>query len=123
MRFFLLASLLLTCLFSACGDESALSDDATVAGNWELKRAMRNNMETATLDGLYFEFKDDGSLVTNLMSEEATTGKYVWEDALITTEGVSLPLTYTITELTDSTLNLQSKYQGYQFNFELTRKE
>lgn len=79
-------------------------------------------METATLDGLYYEFREDGTLVTNLMSEEPTTGRYEWDAAEITTEGVSLPLTYTINALTDSTLAIQSNYQGYQFNFELARR-
>ena len=123
MRFFPLTSVFLLCLLTACGDDNALSGDATVSGSWELKRALRNNMETETLDGLFYEFKDDGTMVTNLMSDQATEGTYTWEETELGTEGVSLPLTYTIKELTDSTLNLQSKYRGFQFNFELIRKE
>ncbi|MEM6770135.1 MAG: hypothetical protein AAF597_06080 [Bacteroidota bacterium] len=123
MRFNLLASLIILCLLVACGKDSAVSGDASVPGSWKLKRALRNNMKTETLNGLFFEFREDGSVTTNLMSEEATTGTYTWEDDQIVTKDVSLPLEYTITELTDSTLNLQSKYRGYQFNFELVRNE
>lgn len=123
MRFFLLTSVFLLCFFTACGDDSAVSGDATVSGSWKLKRAMRNNMETETLDGLFYQFNDDGKMVTNLMSDEATEGTYVWEGTELSTEGVSLPLTYEVKELTDSTLHLQSKYRGYQFNFELVREE
>lgn len=123
MRFFPLITILILYLFSACGNDSPLSKDATVSGSWKLKRAMRNNAETSTLDGLFYEFKDDGTVITNLMSDEATKGNYTWEGAELATEGVNLPLTYTVKELTDSTLNLQSKYRGYQFNFELIRKE
>ncbi len=110
-------------LFTSCGSNDDLAAEAVVPGsNWELKRALRNNMETATLDGLFYEFKEDGTLVTNLMGNEKD-GTYSIEGTEITTEGIDLPLTYEITELTDSTLHLQSRYQGYQFNFELGKPQ
>ena len=121
MRFILLATLPLLFFFSACSGDSSISGNATVKGGWKLDRATRNNMETSLLDGLHFDFQEGGTLVTNLMGNEAD-GTYEWNDTQITTKGISLPLTYTIMELTDSTLNLRSKYQGYQFDFELVKK-
>lgn len=110
-------------LFTSCANEDPLAADTTVPGSsWELKRALRNNMETATLDGLFYEFKEDGTLVTNLMGNEQD-GTYTIDGTEIATTGVDLPLTYEITELTDTTLHLQSRYQGYQFNFELGKSE
>lgn len=120
MRFFLFLSLPLFFVFSACGDELPGGGNAVVNGSWTLERATRNNMETALLDGLIFEFKDDGTLVTNLMGN-TKVGTYTWEGDQIVTEGVTIPMTYTVKSLTDSTMHLQSKYQDYQFGFELVR--
>jgi len=121
MRFFL--SFVLVFLFmTACNDDAAtgVSAAATVEGSWELVQATRNNVETGLLEGLTYNFRPDGSLETNLMGNE-TIGTYVWEGTEIVTEGVKLSLTYQIRELTDSTLNLRSKYQSYQFDFKLKR--
>jgi len=122
MRYFLLL-FIGSCVFYACGKDAAISSDAQLTGSWQLQRALRNNMETSTLDGLYFEFGSDGDLTTNLMSETAQQGSYVQEEGQIITQGVNLPLTYTITSMTDSTLHLKSRYQGYQFVFELVRQD
>ena len=93
---------------------------ATIEGQWELSRAMRNNLETGMLEGLTFTFGPDGSLETNLMGNESP-GTYEFSDSELVTAGVSLPLTYTVRELTDSTLHLRSTYQSYQFDFEMKR--
>ncbi|MEM9929856.1 MAG: hypothetical protein AAF840_08565 [Bacteroidota bacterium] len=110
---------LLFCLFTNCSDDTA-SASATVEGSWELVRATRNNTETSMLDGLNFHFAPDGKLETNLMGNEVP-GTYEWAEEEIITEGVKLPLTYSIQELTDSTLHLRSSYQGFQFDFLLAR--
>ena len=109
-------------LLSACGEDGPVNADATVNGNWRLERATRNNVETALLDGLYFEFREDGSLATNMMGNTAD-GSYVRDGESITTTGVKIPMDYTIRLLTDSTLHLHSRYQGYQFGFELVKQE
>ena len=119
MRFLLPLSLLVTLLFTACGSDT-VSESATVEGRWELARALRNNMETKMLDGLYFEFAPDGTLGTNLMGNEAP-GAFVWEETSIATTGVIPELTYEITELTDSTLHLRTELQDYRFDFEMVR--
>ncbi len=106
-------------LFSACGNDTA-SEPATVEGQWELVRATRNNTETEMLDGLQFNFSPDGKLETNLLGNEAA-GTYQWSEGEIITEGVKLPLTYRIQDLTDSTMHLRSSYQGFQFDFMLAR--
>lgn len=123
MRILLPTVLFLLFLCASCGDDNtAIGESTTVAGGWELERATRNNMETELLDGLFFEFKEDGTLVTNLMGND-TEGTYEWDGDQITTAGVNPPMTYKIKEMTDSTLNIQSKFQGFQFSFELSRKE
>lgn len=112
----LLAILLISCT------EDATNSPATVEGHWELVQALRNNTETGMLDGLHFDFKPGGQLVTNLMGNE-DPGTYVWEGDEIFTEGVKLPLTYDVQEITDSTMHLRSSYRGFQFDFILARKQ
>lgn len=106
-------------LLSSCGSDT--TERVTINGQWELARALRNNVETGMLDGLKFNFSPDGTLETNLLGNE-TKGTYSWSGQEITTEGVKLPLTYTIQEMSDSTLHLRSKYQGFQFDFIMERK-
>jgi hypothetical protein len=120
MRILLSITLLALLLFS-CNDDTSLAP-ATVEGHWELERALRNNTETGMLDGLYFDFKPDGRLVTNLMGNE-DPGTYLWEGEEIITEGIKLPLTYQVQEITDSTLHLRSSYRGFQFDFMLAREK
>lgn len=112
---------LLTIFIASCSDDHG-TPAATIEGRWELVQAMRNNTETGMLDGLHFDFLADGTLKTNLLGNE-TDGTYVWDAAEITTEGVKLPLTYNIQELTDSTMHLRSRYQGFQFDFKMRRGE
>jgi len=118
MRLFVLLLLPLT-FFTSCGDDN-VSAGATVEGQWELTRALRNNNETAMLDGLELQFQPDGVLKTNMMGNEQP-GTYVWSGEEIVTEGVKVPLTYKITEMTDTTLLLRSSYRGFQFDFELAK--
>ena len=120
MRYLLFSVLTLLFVSSCINDGNSVDAMVTLEGQWELKRALRNNMETELLDGLVMNFQPDGKLETNLMGNEAP-GTYTWEGDEIVTEGVKLPLTYTIKEMTDSTLNLRSRYQSYQFDFEMVR--
>jgi|AntRauTorckE5430_2_1112549.scaffolds.fasta_scaffold04620_3 hypothetical protein len=119
---FLVLFLLPALLLPSCGKDANGSTATTVEGSWELTRAYRNNTETGILQGLTFDFAPDGVLYTNMMGNEAP-GTYVWSDNEIVTEGVKVSMTYTIKEMTDSTLLLRSSYRGFQFDFELVRGE
>ncbi|WP_020567985.1 hypothetical protein [Neolewinella persica] len=110
-----------TIFLTSCFDDQG-QHAATVEGHWELVQALRNNTETEMLDGLHFDFMVDGKLKTNLLGNE-TEGTYVWADQEIVTEGVKLPLTYNIQELTDTTMHLRSRYQGFQFDFKMKKAE
>lgn len=123
MRIYLLSLLSFLFILTACEDDGVAGiATAEVTGGWKLEKATRNNMTTELLDGLYFNFREDGTLKTNLMGN-TTDGTYERSGEEITTTGVSIPLTYTIKEISDTTMVLQSKYQGHQFNFELVRSE
>jgi heat shock protein HslJ len=116
----LLMLLLFSLIFSACGEDTPVTEPAQLEGNWQLVRGLRNNMETETLKDLEFTFGEDGSFFTNLLGN-AQTGTFELDGTTITTNNVKLPLTYTVRELTDSTLTLRTTYQNFQFDFELSR--
>lgn len=118
----LLTILFVSLIFTACGDETPTAEPARLQGNWELVRGLRNNIETETLRNLKFNFGEDGSFFTNLLGN-AQTGTYEADGNTITTAGVKLPLTYTVRELTDTSLLLRTNYQNFQFDFELAREQ
>lgn len=115
----LLCTSLCLLFLSAC-EPDEVDDTAPIEGRWELNRALRDNMETQMLDGLYFEFGADSTLQTNLMGNE-NVGQWTYEDAELQTRGVIPELTYRVVEHTDSTLHINTQLQGYRFNFELVR--
>lgn len=122
MRLFLSISLL-SLLFVSCGDDNgSVSKKATIEGRWELVEARKNNTTTGVVDGLHFEFRPDGSLETNLMGNESP-GTYLKTGDEIVTEGVKLPMDFSIQGMTDSTLHLRSKFRGFQFDFLMARAE
>lgn len=120
MRFFFPLALLLF-LFSACGSEPEVTAEAAAVleGRWELTEARRDNVKTGLLDGLYFEFRPDGTFETNLMTGEPQRGTYTREGAEITTTGVELPLTYEIQSLDPEGLDLRARHEGFLFDFAL----
>lgn len=122
MRLFL-STLCLSLLFVSCGDDAGtVSKEALLEGRWELVEARKNNTKTGVVDGLHFDFRPDGSLETNLMGNESP-GTYLKTGDEIITEGVKLPLTFSIQAMTDSTLHLRSKFRKFQFDFLMARPE
>lgn len=123
MRFFFL--LAITTLLTACGSSSTdeLGADATplLEGRWELAEARRDNVKTGLLDGLYLDFGPDGRLETNMLTNEPQQGSYTLTDDEIVTEGIEIPMTYEVREITGETLDLRTRYRGYLFDFKMRR--
>ena len=114
--------LLLTLLLS-CGSDSEPTEETatTLAGRWDLVEARRDNVKTGVLEGLYFDFAEDGSFETNLLVDEAQTGSYERSGEEIFTEGVEPAMTYEVLALEGNRLVLRSRYQGFLFDFDLRR--
>jgi hypothetical protein len=117
--------LTLLLLLTACGADPEPATEAVVSleGNWQLESARRDNVKTTLLDGLYFSFGPAGEFRTNLLTNEDQAGRYRLDGEEILTEGVEIPLTYTIQALTEDQLILRASYQGYLFDFALRRGE
>jgi len=115
---FLLISL--ATLFVACQSEPDNAEQLLM-GRWEIQNAYRNGQPTQTLEGLFFEFSEDGLMKTNLpISAEAS--RYELEDGLIRQLDVDDPLEFEIVSISDSTLAMGSKIRKFDFRFLLQKR-
>jgi hypothetical protein len=87
-----------------------------------LDKGFRNEKETDSLTGLYFDFNKSGEVTTNLNGQdERLTYKLNGEDIieLAGTEAIFL----NIMELSNTKLVVQTDIQGYTFKFVLLKEK
>ena len=116
-RFFTLICLLYF-FIQGCHNKEAILNN--LSHRWLLEKGFRNEKETDSLAGLYFDFDTSGEVTTNLNGQdERLTYKLDGEDIieLAGTEGVFL----NIIELSETKLILQTDIQGYMFKFVLLK--
>jgi hypothetical protein len=116
-RFFTLICLL-SFFVQGCHNKEAILNN--LSHRWLLDKGFRNEKETDSLAGLYFDFNTSGEVTTNLNGQdERLTFKLDGEDIieLAGTEGVFL----NIMELSETKLVLQTDIQGYTFKFVLLK--
>jgi hypothetical protein len=113
---------ILICILSffiqGCHNKEAIFNN--LSHRWLLEKGFRNEKETDSLAGLYFDFDTSGEVTTNLNGQdERLTYKLDGEDIieLAGTEGVFL----NIIELSETKLILQTDIQGYTFKFVLLK--
>jgi hypothetical protein len=116
-RFFTLICLL-SFFIQGCHNKEAILNN--LSHRWLLDKGFRNEKETDSLAGLYFDFNTSGEVTTNLNGQdERLTYKLDGEDIIeiAGTEGVFL----NIIELSETKLVLQTDIQGYTFKFVLLK--
>ena len=116
-RFFTIICLL-SFFVQGCHNKEAILNN--LSHRWLLDKGFRNEKETDSLAGLYFDFNTSGEVTTNLNGQdERLTYKLDGEDIieLAGTEGVFL----NIMELSETKLVLQTDIQGYTFKFVLLK--
>ena len=116
-RFFTLICLL-SFFVQGCHNKEAILNN--LSHRWLLDKGFRNEKETDSLAGLYFDFNTSGEVTTNLNGQdERLTYKLDGEDIIeiAGTEGVFL----NIIELSETKLVLQTDIQGYTFKFVLLK--
>ena len=116
-RFFTLICLL-SFFVQGCHNKEAILNN--LSHRWLLDKGFRNEKETDSLAGLYFDFNTSGEVTTNLNGQdERLTFKLEGEDIieLSGTGGVFL----NIIELSETKLVLQTDIQGYIFKFVLLK--
>ena len=118
-RFFTLICLL-SFFIQGCHNKEAILNN--LSHRWLLEKGFRNEKETDSLAGLYFDFDTSGEVTTNLNGQdERLTYKLDGEDIIeiAGTEGVFL----NIIELSETKLVLQTDIQGYTFKFVLLKNK
>ena len=118
-RFFTLICLL-SFFIQGCHNKEAILNN--LSHRWLLDKGFRNERETESLAGLYFDFNTSGEVTTNLNGQdERLTYKLDGEDIIeiAGTEGVFL----NIIELSETKLVLQTDIQGYTFKFVLLKNK
>ena len=92
---------------------------AQIQGSWEVIEASRNGQATESLDGLFFRFSDNGTLTTNLMGSDVES-PYELSGNTIVQKGDDA-LSYTIGEVADNRLVLETKLQDMDFKLVLQK--
>ena len=112
-----------TCLCLYCEPESGNQQNSRIIGHWDLQQALRNGKPATSLEDIFFEFYENGSIKTNFnLSGETETGTFaISKDNVLQQEG-GLNLDYIIEELNDSILILSTELQESAFKLLLNRK-
>lgn len=105
-------------IFSACTEEREVGVDDLI-GTWEVKAAERNGRATETLNGALFEFRTDGSMMTNISGEE-DEGSFTFENGQIRHNG-ALAADYQIREFETDSMSLNVILHQMHFALDLRR--
>lgn len=117
-------AVLMIALLVACAGEATMNQEdfkpELLNGKWELLEASRNGVVTGTLKDVFFEFKPPNVLETNVPTIEGV-GTYTLDDLQLTHTLSDKSVDYDIKSLTDSLLLIETKLQGFKFEFSLER--
>ena len=106
-------------LLTSCGPDSSLDKDALI-GRWELRQATRDGKPTESLDQLYYEFIEDGSMKSNLAGQ-TESGKYEIDNEKLLQRDTKLEVDYLIESLSDSVMTLTTNLRNIHFKFVLEK--
>jgi len=105
----------------SCEDTSEKTQ-AAIIGHWELTKALRNERETGTLEGVYFDFYVDGKMETNLPVGADVPVEYEVDKTEIL-QKTPQPIRYQAVTMEDSLLVLKMEVRGMAFEMHLRRAE
>jgi hypothetical protein len=112
------------CLLSSLHWLSCIEDgnknSTALEGRWDLVKGLRNQQETGTLSGTYFQFGADGKMITNLPVGPEVAMEYDLSQSTIQQKS-NPPVEYTIRSISDTTLVLSLEMRGMQFELYLRR--
>lgn len=114
--FWLLSAIFSLSLYS-CEDD-AVKTKANVAGYWSVEKAYRDKRQTSLLGDVFFQFHEDGKMLTNLPNtSEVPTDYEVKGDQLI--QKTSPNIVYKIHAISDSTMVLSLEMNNTPFEIHL----
>ena len=112
-------------LFSVIACTEVSQEDNTqeyLIGRWEIQEASRNDRPTESLERLIFEFFEDGNMNSNLTGSTQES-KYTLEGMLVKQTGSPMDSDYTIEEISDSTLTMNTNIRGQIFRFRFLKQQ
>ncbi len=104
----------------ACSGTPVISPDK-LAGHWDIKEAFRDNRPTESMEALFFEFKPNGKMITNLIGVNIEATYEQQEDKILQRKS-ELEADYLIEGFTDTTLTLSTTLRDHEFRFLLHKK-
>jgi hypothetical protein len=114
-------------MFFACQSESNNASNgkpayekSSLIGRWELQKGYRNNKETETLTGTYYDFTAE-TMTTNLTPTTIEqTYEYSYSDNEIKQKG-EVPIIYAVDSLSSDFLAMSMTINNYQFMLHLKK--
>ena len=105
--------------FTSCKQDSGETTQM-IQGRWEVQEASRNGRPTESLADLYFEFKPEGVLSTNVAGAPEE-GTYEIKGDMVLQRNTRIDADYKIEELTEQSLVLTTELRGYAFRFAMKK--
>lgn len=109
-------------LFIQCKPDAPQQEEkeSSIEGKWSIHYATRNDKETKTLKGGYFDFTSDTTFVTNIFGDNSGFLFSMDGNRLVTKEGRPA-LNLALTQSHSDSMLLQGKIQRFRMEFYLSR--
>lgn len=115
-------SLAISILFFTCDSETSSTSNLFV-GRWELEEALKNGKNSDLLEGIYFEFFQDGSLKSNFNATgQEELSKYKIKGEEIQQSESELNLNFEVSEIKDTVLVLKTQLRGVNYQLLLKKR-
>ena len=106
------------CFIWACAPDKKMNQDI-IKGRWEVFNAERSGKPTQTVNGAFFEFRDQNKMVTDILGEPVQTAYNFYENEIVQLSGGKIR--YKIEAVNDSTMTLSATIRKVDFVFELIK--
>ena len=120
--FYWVCCLLAALLCFAC-EEDAPQIRLLLNGRWELAKALRNQKQTETLSGVYFQFGEDNKMLTNFPSGSEEFAAFELKRREIIQNFPAQLVRYQIKGLSDTSLILTTEMRGALFELQLRKSQ
>lgn len=119
-RFFQLVLLVLSLSLTLACNEVEVQDTDLILGRWDLQEGLRDGRPTESLDELYFEFFEEGKMLSNITGA-TVEGSYEIDGDQLEQRGGPMEVDYTIQTLNDTMLLLTAQIHNRKFELQLAR--
>lgn len=119
--FFGVILILISIVAVSCKPDKQPQEGTNVAqlnGKWQIAEAYRSGNKTNLLDNGYFEFTEDGFMLTNIYGDDAKR-PFTFDEGIV----VSNNEKFIVSKLTSDTLIIDAHLEKFDFKFVTTKKE